>query len=78
MVNKSSVELFKITFSAPSRGLEHVEHVIGTYQQLNDYAIGQSSSMGCLWTSITLDQGGFTPTFNTSEINELKILTNLD
>ena len=78
MNNTEVIQLHELTFSAPSRGLEHVEHVIGTYQQLNDYAISQASSMRCLWGSVTLDQGGFTPTFNTSEINEIKILANLD
>ena len=76
MINPEAIQLHKLTFSAPSRGMEYVEHVIGTYQQLNDYAIGQASCMSCLWDSVTLDHGGFSPTFNTSEINEIKILSN--
>ena len=74
MNNPEAIQLHKLTFSAPSRGMEQVEHCIGTYQQLNDYAISQAACMGCLWDSVTVDNGGFAPTFDTSQINEIKIL----
>ncbi len=74
MNNTQAIQLHELTFN--DKLSTHTEYIIGTYQQLNDYAISQASCMGCLWDSVTLDQGGFSPTFDISEINEIKVLSN--
>ena len=72
-MNNQTIQLHKLTLSASTSGFEHIEYCIGTYQQLNDYAIGQASAYGCLWDSKPIDQGNC-PTFNTKGIDQVKVL----
>lgn len=46
----SSITIHKVIFSAPARGLEHTEYVLGTWQQAEDYATGEASNMGTVST----------------------------
>lgn len=45
----NNITIHKINFSAPSRGLDHNEYVLGTFQQAWDYAVGEGSSLGALY-----------------------------
>ncbi len=69
----TEIKIHKLVLSAPSRGLESIEHIIATEQKLNDYAIAQASSLGCIWSVYPVENDGGL-LWNVEEIEELKIL----
>lgn len=50
-----NIKVYKVTFSRPSLGQQHVEYVLGTEQQANDYAIGSIGIASGLGASAIYD-----------------------
>jgi len=69
----TEVKIHKLVLSAPSRGLESVEYIVATEQKLNDYAVSQASSLGCIWSVYPVENDGGN-LWTVSDIEELKIL----
>ncbi len=44
-----NIKVHKVTFSRPNLGQEHIEYVLGTEQQANDYTIDTASGLGAIY-----------------------------
>ena len=68
---KQPVRIHQVTFS--NNGGEHVEYVVGTVQEINDYMIRTSARLGGIYGSVPAkNDGGLL--WDVSKIKELKIL----
>ncbi|AFK66601.1 hypothetical protein COPG_00005 [Colwellia phage 9A] len=70
---KQPVRIHQVTFS--NNGGEHVEYVVGTVQEINDYMISTSASLGGVYGSVPIrNDGGFVAQWDVSDISQLKVL----
>jgi hypothetical protein len=67
----NSIRINKVTFT--KLGHDHVEYVLGTNQQINDYMISTASSVGAIYSNFPVENDGGL-LWNVADIKELKIL----
>ena len=67
----NAIRINKVTFT--KLGHDHVEYVVGTNQQINDYMIGTASRLGAIYNNFPVENDGGL-LWNVAKIKELKIL----